>query len=214
MDYMIHAFGGQELWAHIYNGIARVFGSDSDYFTPVGTLSLTIGCIFAAMQAMVKTDLGIFAKKWFIPSFLALVFLFTPRVSVWIKDDLLNNAPIKVDNIPLAVALVPSLATKIAYSLSEMIEEQFLPANVRSSKVGLMFGAKVVGKLRDVKIQDPVLLDNTKQFSKQCFAKPWIMGNFLGKRKEAMETDDILGFIKQNIPNNFGIPSSKATKAP
>lgn len=68
-----------------------------------------------------------------------------------------------------------------------------------------MFGAKIVGKIKDVTIQDPVLLDNTKNFCKQCFTKPWVMGNILGKRKEALETNNIIEFVKTNIPNNFGI---------
>lgn len=206
MDYVIHTFGGQDLLAHIFNGLARVFQSDSEYFTPVGTFAMTIGGVWAAMQAIFNNNIGLFAKKWFFPSFLAFTFLFTPKASVWLKDDVAANAPMKVDHIPFAVAFFSSISSRISYALSELIEDQLLPAdNIKSRHAGLMFGAKIVGKIKDVTIQDPVLLDNTKNFCKQCFTKPWVMGNILGKRKEALETNDIIQFVKTNIPNNFGI---------
>ncbi|KJV72066.1 putative traG protein [Orientia tsutsugamushi str. UT76] len=68
-----------------------------------------------------------------------------------------------------------------------------------------MFGAKAVAKIRDVQIHDPVTLTNTKEFLRQCFMKPYIIGNILGKKAAAQQTNDIIGFIEQNIPNNFGI---------
>ena len=206
MDYVIHTFGGQDLLAHIFNGLARIFQSNSEYFTPVGKFAMTIGGVWAAIQAIFHTNLGLFGKRWFFPSLLAFTFLFTPKATVWLKDDIARNAPIKIDNIPFAVAFFSSLSSKISYALSELIEEQLLSVeNIRSQKAGLMFGAKLVGKMRDVVIQDPVLLDNTKSFCKQCFTKPWVMGNILGKRQAALASNDIMKFIKDNIPNNFGI---------
>ncbi|KJV71539.1 conjugal transfer protein TraG N-terminal domain-containing protein, partial [Orientia tsutsugamushi] len=74
-----------------------------------------------------------------------------------------------------------------------------------SRKTGIMFGAKAVAKIRDVQIHDPVTLTNTKEFLRQCFMKPYIIGNILGKKAAAQQTNDIIGFIEQNIPNNFGI---------
>ncbi|KJV73375.1 putative traG protein [Orientia tsutsugamushi str. TA716] len=56
-----------------------------------------------------------------------------------------------------------------------------------------------------MQIHDPVTLTNTKEFLRQCFMKPYIIGNILGKKAAAQQTNDIIGFIEQNIPNNFGI---------
>ena len=67
MDYVIHTFGGQDLLAHIFNGLARVFQSNSEYFTPVGTFAMTIGGVWAAMQAIFNNNIGLFAKRWFFP---------------------------------------------------------------------------------------------------------------------------------------------------
>ncbi|KJV71065.1 conjugative transfer TraG domain protein [Orientia tsutsugamushi str. TA763] len=46
MDYVIYTFGGGDLLWHVFNGIGRVFASNSEYFTPVGHLALTIGGIW------------------------------------------------------------------------------------------------------------------------------------------------------------------------
>ncbi|CAK6517752.1 MAG: TraG-N domain-containing protein [Rickettsia helvetica] len=77
-----------------------------------------------------------------------------------------------------------------------------------------MFGAKAIGKIKDIHIEDPVTLTNTKEFLRQCFMKPYIIGNILGKKAEAQRASDIIAFIEQNMPNNFGIyykdPSNSA----
>ncbi|KJV55210.1 putative conjugative transfer protein TraG [Orientia chuto str. Dubai] len=46
MDYIIHTFSGGDILWQIFNGIGRVFASDSA--TPVGQFALTIGGIWAA----------------------------------------------------------------------------------------------------------------------------------------------------------------------
>ncbi|KJV52003.1 putative traG protein [Orientia tsutsugamushi str. Karp] len=100
-----------------------------------------------------------------------------------------------------------SLSSQTSYFVSKMLENHLLPAyeGLSSRKTGIMFGAKAVAKIRDVQIHDPVTLTNTKEFLRQCFMKPYIIGNILGKKAAAQQTNDIIGFIEQNIPNNFGI---------
>ncbi|KJV71008.1 hypothetical protein [Orientia tsutsugamushi] len=59
MDYVIYTFGGGDLLWHVFNGIGRVFASNSEYFTPVGHLALTIGGIWAATRAIFRGNIGI-----------------------------------------------------------------------------------------------------------------------------------------------------------
>jgi conjugal transfer mating pair stabilization protein TraG len=94
----------------------------------------------------------------------------------------------------------------ISNFVASKIEDEFQTVdNLQSSRTGLMFGAKLVGKFKDVTIKDPVLLANAKEFTRQCFIRPWIMGNILGKRAEAESSDDLLTFMRTNKANNFGI---------
>ncbi|XAF73037.1 conjugal transfer protein TraG N-terminal domain-containing protein [Orientia tsutsugamushi] len=207
MDYVIYTFGGGDLLWRVFNGIGRIFASNSEYFTPVGHLALTIGGIWAATRAIFRGNIGIFAMEWFFTSIFIFTLLFAPKSTVWLKDEVSMNAPVKVDNIPIGIAMFASLSSQTSYFVSKMLENHLLPAyeGLSSRKTGIMFGAKAVAKIRDVQIHDPVTLTNTKEFLRQCFMKPYIIGNILGKKAAAQQTNDIIGFIEQNIPNNFGI---------
>ncbi|KJV91039.1 putative traG protein [Orientia tsutsugamushi str. UT76] len=72
-----------------------------------------------------------------------------------------------------------SLSSQTSYFVSKMLKNHLLPAyeGLSSRKTGIMFGAKAVAKIRDVQIHDPVTLTNTKEFLRQCFMKPYIIGN-------------------------------------
>ncbi|XVN41417.1 MAG: conjugal transfer protein TraG N-terminal domain-containing protein [Rickettsia endosymbiont of Argas persicus] len=215
-DYVIHTFGGGDILWQVFNGIGRVFASNSEYFTPVGKFALTIGGIWAATRAIFRGNIGIFAMEWFFPSLFIFIFLFAPKANVWLKDEISMQAPVKIDNIPIGVAFFASISSKISYSLSETLEKHLLPPDegLSSRKNGIMFGAKAIGKIKDIQIEDPVTLSNTKEFLRQCFMKPYIIGNILGKKAEAQRASDIIAFIEQNMPNNFGIyykdPSNSA----
>ncbi|XVN40755.1 MAG: conjugal transfer protein TraG N-terminal domain-containing protein [Rickettsia endosymbiont of Argas persicus] len=215
-DYVIHTFGGGDILWQVFNGIGRVFASNSEYFTPVGQFALTIGGIWAATRTIFRGNIGIFAMEWFFPSLFIFIFLFAPKANVWLKDEISMQAPVKIDNIPIGIAFFASISSKISHSLSETLEKHLLPpdAGLSSRKNGIMFGAKVIGKIKDIQIEDPVTLSNTKEFLRQCFMKPYIIGNILGKKAEAQRASDIIAFIEQNMPNNFGIyykdPSNSA----
>lgn len=68
-----------------------------------------------------------------------------------------------------------------------------------------MFGAKAIGKIKEIQIQNPNTLNNTKEFLRQCFLKPYIIGDLQGKKSLALDSRNILQFIEENMPNNFGI---------
>jgi conjugal transfer mating pair stabilization protein TraG len=55
MDYIIYTFGGNaELIKDIFNAIAMIFKTDSNYITAVGKFSMTIGAVWAATRAIFK----------------------------------------------------------------------------------------------------------------------------------------------------------------
>lgn len=206
MDYVIHSYGGGAVLAQIFEGIARIFQTDKTFVTPMITFAMTLGGVWAMILGVFKENIGILGKKWMLPTLMIVTLLFQPKATVWIKDEVSLGAPVKVDNVPFVVAFFPSVASKIFYATTALLEESLMPAsNTQSHKTGVLFGARVMGKLGSLRIEDPILLENTKAFCKQCFTKPWIMGNFLGKRKEAMEAKDILAFTKDNPAENFGI---------
>jgi conjugal transfer mating pair stabilization protein TraG len=104
MDYVIYTYGGNgELVAQIFNGIARLFASNSEYFTAVGRLSMSIGAIWAATRAIFSTNIGIFAKHWFFPTLAVFTLLFSLKTTVVINDKI-TRTNYTVANIPFGVA--------------------------------------------------------------------------------------------------------------
>ena len=71
-----------------------------------------------------------------------------------------------------------------------------------------MYGAKAAAKVRDIQIQDPTLLRNTKEYLRQCFMKPYVIGNFGGHREASIRADDLLGYLDIHPVKCFGIKPS------
>jgi conjugal transfer mating pair stabilization protein TraG len=211
MEYIIYTYGGGDLLISVFNAVAMIFETDNKYLTPVGTMALTLGGVYAGIKATFKADIAILGKNWMIPSMIAFFLLFSPKTTVWIKDEVALNAPVKIDNIPFGISFFTSVGTKISHGLSKLIEETMLPVNAgRSTTGGILYGAKAVAKIRDIQIQDPILLRNTKEYLRQCYMLPYVIGNFGGKKIEAQKAVDLLAYLDTNPVKCLGIkPTNK-----
>ena len=206
MEYLIYSYGGGDLLIHIFNSIGMIFKSDNTYLTPVGTMALTLGGIYIAIKAVLTGNIEIAIKSWLVPSIITMLLMFSPKSTVWIKDEVALTAPVKIDHIPIGISFFTSVSSRIAHHLSVLIEETMLPANQsKGTATGIFYGAKAVAKVRDIQIQDPVLLRNTKEYLRQCFMKPYVMGNFGGHHAASIRTPDLLGYLDTNPVKCFGI---------
>jgi len=206
MEYPIYTYGGGDLLVAVFNAIAMIFKSDSTYLTPVGTMAMTIGGVYIGIKAIFKGDIGLLGKSWMIPSMIAFVLLFSPKTTVWIKDEVAMNAPVKIDNIPFGISFFTSLSSVVSHHLSKLMEETLMPVSTAgATQTGILYGAKAVAKLRDVQIQDPIMLQNTKEYLRQCYMKPYVVGNFGGHKYAALKATDILAFLDENPAKCFGI---------
>ena len=209
MEYIIYTYGGGDLLISVFNAVAMIFETDNKYLTPVGTMALTLGGVYAGIKATFKADIAILGKNWMIPSMIAFFLLFSPKTTVWIKDEVALNAPVKIDNIPFGISFFTSVGTKISHGLSKLIEETMLPVNAgRSTTGGILYGAKAVAKIRDIQIQDPILLRNTKEYLRQCYMLPYVIGNFGGKKIEAQKAVDLLAYLDTNPVKRLGIKAT------
>lgn len=200
MDLIVYSYGGGEMLWTIFNGLALIFKSNSPYLTSVGYLSMLIGGIWAATRAIFQANIGIFAKTWFIPSYAILSLMLVPKTTVNIVDEV---DPIfksdRVDNIPVGIALIASTASTVSRALTEEIESVFpTPENLKYISAGPIFGARLAAQSRYVRIKDPIVRSNIKNFMRQCFFWPFVASNLKGLKSEALTTPDILGFIKTN----------------
>ncbi|MBW8309209.1 MAG: conjugal transfer protein TraG N-terminal domain-containing protein [Candidatus Paracaedibacteraceae bacterium] len=207
MEYSLYVYGGGEILCKVFNGVALLFKSDNPYFTSVGTLTMGIGLLYIAARAIPQASFSLFFKSWFLPTFLLVALFYGPKASVHIIDKVDNNFEYnKVDNIPVGVAAVASLSTHFSTYLAETVETVFTTSDAqRFSKVGPLFGAKLIHAANTLTIRDPLMRENLKDFTRQCFAWPYVFSNLDPGKKAALETDDMLGFIEANPHPLLGI---------
>lgn len=200
MDSIIYTYGGGDMLWTLFNGIALIFKSNSPYLTSVGYLSMLVGGIWGTTAALYQANIGIFAKSWFIPSYAILSLMLVPKVTVNIVDEVDPYFKSdRVDNIPVGIAVVASTASTISRALTEEIESVFpTPDSLRYAKAGPVFGARLAAQARYVRIKDPIVRSNVKNFMRQCFFWPFVASNLKGLKHEALRTSDILGFIRSN----------------
>ncbi|MBX9804247.1 MAG: conjugal transfer protein TraG N-terminal domain-containing protein, partial [Alphaproteobacteria bacterium] len=207
MDYAVYIYGGGKILWTIFNGISLIFASDNPYFTSVGTLTIGIALLYTGVRSVPGGSLPIFFKEWILPTFLLVALFYGPKASVNIIDKVdLNFKYSKVDNIPLGIAAVASLSSTISEFLTEHIETIFTSSDMeRFSRVGPMFGAKLIQAAHTLSIRDPLIRENLKDFTRQCFAWPYVFSNLEPGKKAALETEDMLGFIEANPHPLLGI---------
>lgn len=205
----VYSFGGGLVIWKILNAVAMLCANNSEYFTPVLKLSAGIGAIWAAVRAIWKSNVGIFGKSWFVPTYIMLSVLFIPKASIWIVD---RTDPSfvarKVDNIPLGLAAIAGSTSTFCYHLTELIEKVFVvhnDENLRYTTTGPMFAAKLVAMSRDLRIADPIQRQNVKDFVKQCYMWPYVFSNIEPGTTAAQQSNNILEFVEANPHPGLGI---------
>lgn len=208
-EFAVYTFGGGEILGSLFNGIAMIFSLPNEYFTPVAKLSLAIGGLWAAMRAILGANLGIFGRQWFLPTFVILTLFFAPKVSIHLIDQSNpNHRHQKIDNIPAGIGLIASLASTLSYALTEKLEDIIRPVGsdaFQYTKTGPLFGAKILAAAQDLRIGDPTARENVKKFANQCFTWPYVITNLEGKRGEACQVDDIVGFVEREAHPSLGM---------
>lgn len=209
MEYVIYSFGGGEILWQVLNGLALIFKSDSNYFTPVVKISMVIGGLWAANKAILGGNIGLFAKDWFIPSFFLITLFFAPKSSVMIIDKVNPSSVVmKVDHVPAGLALIASTASTISMHLTELLEEKLTPLDAdvgRYSKSGPMFAAHMLAASCDIRAIDPINRQNLKDFMNQCYLWPFILTNLAPGRAAAEKANNILEFVAKHAHPALGM---------
>lgn len=199
MGFAIYTYGGGEILWRVFNGIAMIFGS-STFMSSLMVTTLAIGTLWASTRSIYNNSLGIFTMQWVLPVVIALNVLFLPKTSVHIIDKVDSHFHYsKVDNVPLGLAAIPSLLSKISLFLTERIETVLTPAEeLRYGQTGMNFASRLLARASETQIADPLMRENVKNFVSRCFLWPYVYSNCKGLKNEAKRTDDILGFIRDH----------------
>lgn len=136
-----------------------------------------------------------------------MAFFWGPKVTVNIVDHVDTNFKVApVANVPFGVAFAASLSTKMSDILTGVVEKFVTTSDMeRFSQVGPMFGSRLMHEARTLTIRDPIMRENLKDFTRQCYAWPYIFTNIAPGKKAAMESQDMLGFIEANAHKSLGM---------
>ena len=111
--------------------------------------------------------------NWFVWFTVASFVVVGPKGTIYIKDPIAYGQVGKsVDNVPLVLAMGASSFSGIGHSITEKLESVFMvpgsPSYLKYIDTGSLFGSKMIKKLQEVRIEDPLFNANLTRFVQQC----------------------------------------------
>jgi len=205
MDFTVYSYGGAEILWKVFNSLAML--ANSTYFYNLSILITGGALLTVAARAIPAASIPFLFKKWIMPTFFLMAFFWGPKVTVNIVDHVDTNFKAsEVANVPFGIAFAASIATKMSDVLTNVVEKFMTTSDMeRYSQVGPMFGARLMYEARTLTIRDPIMRENLKDFTRQCYAWPYIFTNIAPGKKAAMESEDMLGFIEENAHKSLGM---------
>lgn len=177
----VYTYGGGEALDYIFNAVAVLFSSG--FMDSLIYISEALSLVFIGF--MIAFQPGNFGPylRWIGSYIFILVVLLQPiqdgKMSVYIND-VITGKNYKVDNIPPGLVIPASFLSAVGFGLTMGFEgilstpaSHYLPYY----KYGTMFGAYVMSRLRDFKIQDPILRENMENFISNCMAYDVMLGS-------------------------------------
>lgn len=160
----IVTYGGGEHYRDIFQAVVQMTGMSS-----LVRLFMILGLAFGVMKSMFDLNVGR-VLKWFIMAAVIYGALWVPKVKVQIVDRfnpaLTGGA---VANVPIGVGVVASMSSRVGASAIDLMETAFSdPQDVRYSRTGMIYGAKLFERLRAFRITDARFDTNMQSFIRGC----------------------------------------------
>ncbi|MFN7365297.1 MAG: conjugal transfer protein TraG N-terminal domain-containing protein [Alphaproteobacteria bacterium] len=195
----VYTYGGGTLLWNMFNGIALVF-NDPLFNKTLIILTTMCGLIWAYNRAMIS-QVHSSLLKWSLPVLVVSNLLFLPKTTVHIIDTVDPSRKYStVDNVPIGLVMIFSATTTVSHELTRLLETKMFPASPSTfTKTGDFFSAKLIASIKDLHISSPTDRSNLKQFVNRCFTWPYVYANVGGLRDEALKTNNVMAFIKENI---------------
>lgn len=193
-----YVYGGLELYRDMFNSIAIMSGLDvvGSFVRVMLLLGLTIVIAQAVFSQRPQEIL-----RWFITMFFVGSVAFIPKTTVVIHDRLSGGAPAVVDNVPLAVGLIFSIASTAGDRMTQTMETSFGdPEIAQFSNHGMVFGSRIMMELNRVQWMDERYNTNMQSYVSNCVYYELIDGTY-GMDELRNETD-LLTFITTTNPPN------------
>jgi conjugal transfer mating pair stabilization protein TraG len=169
----IYAYQNADSLFGVFNAAAAIHAS-GDYS---GAVALAAFCGFVvALVAYAFAPEKLQGWQWLASVTLVFAVLVVPKVTVGIVDRTGGAAVRVVDNVPLGAAALGSLTSTVGHTITGLFETAFqtipgmgnLPAELKYSQSGLMFGNRLVREASDVVFQDPTFRTDLVNFIQNC----------------------------------------------
>lgn len=199
MDLTIHTYGYIDAMYNTMQAIAMFKQSDAYWYLVQGVW-FCMGC-FYAVQLAGATNLGQFKSHIYKVLGLCIIVngLLLPSTHMIIKDHISKDTA-KVDHIPLAFAVPVGILEEFGYIITRGFEQAFRPFSNQSFdyfNYGLLFGQRLKQEVKNVRIKDPVNVNNMREFVKRCVVLPAMIG-YRFTKEELFATDNIWKLVKDN----------------
>lgn len=163
----VFTYGGGVYVNQVLNAVAAWSGAGgyASMLQVVMVLGLIMSTLIVAFNMNVKAWLN-----WFLISTLIYMALMVPKVDVVITDRIASSLPTSmVGNVPLGLGVLASFSSQIGDYLTQGAETVFgMPAGVRYSDGGMVWGSRLLEAAREVRIQDAEFAANMDEHFKMC----------------------------------------------
>ncbi|MBA3996537.1 MAG: conjugal transfer protein TraG N-terminal domain-containing protein [Burkholderiaceae bacterium] len=202
----IYAYQNADSLFGVFNAAAAIHAS-GDYLSAVAAVAF---CGFvAALIAYAFAPEKLQGWKWLGTVVLVFSVLIVPKVTVGIVDKTGGSAVKVVDNVPFGVAVLGSLTSTIAHTLTGLFETAFqvipgvgaLPVELSYQQNGLMFGNRLIRETGNVVFQDPAFRTDLINFIHNCTTYDLIDGTLDPATFSA--SDDVWPLMASPNPARF-----------
>lgn len=190
----IYAYGGGEMLAYIFNGVAMLTnGANATFLIKI---ALTIGALVAFVISAIKSD-PLHSIKWVAWYTAALSLMFVPKMKI-VVNDVIAQKHYAVDNVPWILAKTAGTISTFGYGLTKQFENVFrTPGNFDYHKTGTLFASRIMEDSSEITIHDATIKQNFNNFISQCVFYDLAIG---GKYTfdELLKTNNIWKLFRDN----------------
>lgn len=166
MNFEINTYWNVEVTYQIMNGVSAIMQS-GDYLGLI-KLAFLVMCLISLIAFMWNKDMGFF--RWFFQALLFTMLINMPIAKVVLTDNLSQQPPKIVQNVPWLLAAGGAFINNTSGWLVRSYETVFnIPSELSIHGSGDMgYGQALVKHANRITITDPVLRSDVMQFFKEC----------------------------------------------
>lgn len=217
MNFEINTYWNVEVTYQVLNGVSAIMQNGN--FLGLIKLAFLVMCLISLVTFMWSKDLGFF--RWFFQALLFTMLINMPIARVVLTDNLSQQPPKIVQNVPWLLAAGSSFINNTSGWLVKTYETVFnVPTSLSLHGSGDMgYGQALIKHANRITITDPVLRADVMQFFKECTIYD-IQDGYISTSDIANKTDSWNMILSNANPARFvtfgtlsGNPVTRTCKA-